>query len=281
MSHFFFSAIPAELFAPHISVRTGKPTATTVNSDNDTIQGEYSMGEKYWRNVTIIRFVAVVYSLLAITAIRWYNENKTEDFQMENWLIILQTVASIVIPIAAILIPQMVSIHRLDKHLGFDKHDASLKNQLDKKIGDSELSISSQLGVGDKSISSQLGVGDKSISSQLGVNDKSITAQLGVEMYEKSLTLQHKDIEQKIDNIHAVLTGDVTSATNKLKKLSKRQKEIRNKLSDMTDLIADWERLIEENARLSDENDRLREENAQLTEQLSEHDESEDYEPEM
>lgn len=77
--------------------------------------------------------------------------------------------------IVAAIISGVVSVGILNnkitvitRHLGFGEDEASMKRQLDEKLGSSSRSITAQLGVGAKSISEQLGVGndDKSLSKQ-------------------------------------------------------------------------------------------------------------------
>ena len=209
------------------------------------------------------------FSPLAYCLFLCYNSKKEGVFM--NWIEILTLAAAIAVPITIAIISERSVINKLDEHLGFDKGEASLNNQLEAK---------STL------ITKQLGVKSSSITEQLGVHEKSITSQLGVENDDKSLTKQHEGLASEIAKSHEKLAGISSflaakeeKADKSLERLKENQADIADKLSTMSDVIESYYRLlntVDEQNHLLSENailiEQLRTENAFLKEQLDEHD---------
>lgn len=102
--------------------------------------------------------------------------------------------------------------------------------------------------------------GERSISGQLGVGNGA------------SLAVRVDNIKESIDTVNKEVVSYISANSDKLKKLSKRQKEIRDKISDISDVIEDWERLLEENDLLRSENQRLNNELTRLNEMVDNED---------
>ncbi len=132
--------------------------------------------------------------------------------------------------IVAAIISGVVSVgilnHKISvitRHLGFGDDEASMKRQLDDKLGSS----------------------DKSITSQLGVVSKSISEQLGVGIDDKSLSRQHDDLKQvisaKLDTQSAginIITQKINDEEIRRNSLDLNQQQIRQCVQA---LIAQWE----------------------------------------
>lgn len=181
---------------------------------------------------------------------------------------------------------QNSTLNKIVRHLGFGEDEASMKKQLEDKLGSSRKSVAEQLGVGAKSISEQIGVdtksiteqlgvetksiseqlgvgsNDKSITSQLGVNSKSITEQLGVGSDDKSITAQHREIYDTISSIYGMLHDTQV-----------RQDAENTSQADLAATMAAFQQsyvaLINENAALKSENLSLKSERSLLLDRLA------------
>lgn len=146
------------------------------------------------------------------------------------------------------------------RHLGFGEDEASMKRQLEDKLGTSGRSISEQLGVENiKSISAQLGVG----------NDKSISAQLGVSNDDKSLTAQHREMYETI----AGQTDKLSSIYGILHDNQVRQSAENTSQANLAATMAAFQQsyvaALNENSELKAENLSLKSENTALREQIT------------
>lgn len=169
--------------------------------------------------------------------------------------------------IIAAIISGVVSIGILNnkltvitRHLGFGEDEASMKRQLDEKIGSGNRSITAQLGVSSKSISEQLGVG----------ND------------DKSLSNQHKELKQEI----AMKLDEQSTGINSIAQKIVDEEDRRNSLDlnqqqilqCVSALLAQWEnsqiqieQLKSELEEYKNSNLILRNENAALRLQIDNH----------
>lgn len=166
--------------------------------------------------------------------------------------------------IVASIISGVVSIGILNnkitvitRHLGFGEDEASMKRQLDEKLGSSSRSITAQLGVGAKSISEQLGVGTD----------------------DKSLSKQHEELKQDISTKLDVQTTGINSIVQKIIREEDRRNRLdlsqQQILQYVNALITQWENSqlqIDQLKRELDEyknrNSMLRNENAALRLQI-------------
>lgn len=177
--------------------------------------------------------------------------------------------------IVAAIISGVVSVgilnHKISvitRHLGFGDDEASMKRQLDEKLGSSGKSISEQLGIGSKSISEQLGVGNKSISDMLGV---------GID--DKSLSKQHEELKQIIASKLDLQSAGINSITQKINDEESRRNNLelnqQQVLQCVNALVSQWgnsQSQIEQLKRELDEykgkNNILENENAALRLQI-------------
>lgn len=132
--------------------------------------------------------------------------------------------------IVAAIISGVVSVgilnHKISvitRHLGFGDDEASMKRQLDEKLGSGSKSISEQLGVGSKSISEQLGV---------GIDDK-------------SLSKQHEELKQIIASKLDLQSAGINSITQKINDEESRRNNLelnqQQVLQCVNALISQWE----------------------------------------
>lgn len=148
----------------------------------------------------------------------------------------------------------------ITRHLGFGEDEASMKRQLDEKIGS----------------------GNRSITAQLGVSSKSISEQLGVENDDKSLSKQHKELKQEI----AMKLDEQSTGINSIAQRIVDEEDRRNSLDlnqqqilqCVSALLAQWEnsqiqieQLKSELEEYKNSNLILRNENAALRLQIDNH----------
>lgn len=155
---------------------------------------------------------------------------------------------------------QNIKLKEVLRHLGFGEDEASMKRQLEYKLGSNRKSIDEQLGVGSdgKSITAQLGVGndDKSITAQLGITSKSVTEQHR-EMYDT--IIQQTD---KIASIYGILHD------NQVRQDSENTSQA-NLAATMAAFQQSYVSVLNENSQLKSENLSLKTENIALHEQIS------------
>lgn len=146
------------------------------------------------------------------------------------------------------------------RHLGFGEDEASMKRQLDDKLGSSGKSIADQLGVGSN---------DKSITAQIGIISKSVTEQLGVGIDDKSITAQHREMYDTI--IHQ--TDKISSIYGILHDNQVRQDAENTSQANLAATMAAFQQnyvsVLNENSELKSENLSLKTENTALHEQIS------------
>lgn len=246
---------------------------------------------------------------LALFCIVWRvsimsNEINTEIITQltTNLITAASVIGAALISLIGVVIADIIHLRSINRHLGFGKDEASMKRQLEDKLGSSGKSVAEQLGIGTKSISEQLGVGNddksitaqlgitsksvteqigtssKSITEQLGTGSKSITEQLGVGTDDKSLTAQHREMYDTITNIYDVLhdnqvrqSAENTSQANLAATMAAFQQSYVAALNEISELKA-------ENLSLKSENTALREQITSLQSHLEESGEDSDDE---
>ncbi|MGN0682533.1 MAG: hypothetical protein ACI4JY_02560 [Oscillospiraceae bacterium] len=158
-------------------------------------------------------------------------------------------VAAIITGIVTV-IGQNRKLNETLRHLGFGEDEASMKRQLDNKLGTSRKSIDEQLGVEGKSISEQLGVGSRSISEQLGVGTKSISDQLGVGIDDCSLTKQHENLSKQHEELKRCISEkntDIASIASAVHTIEERRNNMsttqQGVLDTLNAFITNWQEL--------------------------------------
>ncbi len=159
---------------------------------------------------------------------------------------------------------QNSTLNKIVRHLGFGEEEASMKKQLEDKLGSSRKSVADQLGVGVKSISEQLGVDTKSISEQLGVTSKSVTEQLrvgtksiseqlGVGVDDKSLTKQHEDLRLCISERNSDIASIASIIRNNEERRNNLNTTQQGLLDTLNAFMSDWQSLQSKIAYLETE----------------------------
>lgn len=151
-------------------------------------------------------------------------------------------IAAIITGVISVAV-QTRKLKEIIRHLGFGEDEASMKRQMEAKIGSNSKSIDEQLGVGSKSLSEQLGVNTKSISEQLGVGTKSISEQLGVGVDDCSLTKQHDELKRCITEKNS----DISFITTVIHNIEERRNGLnatqQGLLDTLNAFIVNWQEL--------------------------------------
>lgn len=136
-------------------------------------------------------------------------------------------VAAIITGIVTV-IGQNRKLNETLRHLGFGEDEASMKKQLDNKLGTSRKSIDEQLGVGTKSISEQLGV---------GIDDCSLTKQ------HENLSKQHEELKRCISEKNS----DISSIASAVHTIEERRNNMsttqQGVLDTLNAFITNWQEL--------------------------------------
>lgn len=156
-------------------------------------------------------------------------------------------IAAIITGVISIAV-QNRKLKEIIRHLGFGEDEASMKRQLEAKIGTNS-----------KSIDEQLGVNNKSLSEQLGVNSKSISEQLGVGVDDCSLTKQHEELKRCITEKNT----DITSIAAAVRNIEERRNNLNNTQQSLLDTLnafmINWQELQTKANHLEAENAQYKE----------------------
>lgn len=157
-------------------------------------------------------------------------------------------IAAIITGVISIAV-QNRKLKEIIRHLGFGEDEASMKRQLEAKIG----------------------TNPKSIDEQLGVNNKSLSEQLGVGVDDCSLTKQHEELKRCITEKNT----DITSIAAAVRNIEERRNNLNNTQQSLLDTLnafmINWQELQTKANHLEVENAQYKEyimilesENAQL-----------------
>lgn len=219
--------------------------------------------------------------LLSILSITTNNEINVETITQltTNLITAVAVIGTVLIVLIVTVVACIFLIKDINSRLGFGEDEASMKRQLEDKLGSSRKSIAAQLGVGDnnKSITAQLGVGsnDKSITAQIGITSKSITEQLGVGVDDKSITAQLGITSKSVTEQHREMYDAIIQQTDKISSIYEilhdnqiRQDAENTSQANLAATIAAFQQnyilVLNENSKLKSENLSLKSEKAIL-----------------
>jgi len=218
---------------------------------------------------------------LALYCFIWRILKMNNGFDTEIMGDLIAAAAVIVAALLGLVTAVIIDIFQLrsiNKHLGFNSQDESLKETFRRSLGTNEKSLTTQLGVGSN---------DKSISEQLGIGAKSISEQLGVGVDDKSLTKQHEDLKLCISERNSDIASMASIIRNNEERRNNLNTTQQGLLDTLNAFMSDWQSLQSKIAYLETELAQrddiiraLRSENEELKTAISELEEQDQNSPE-